>query len=289
MSDGTLHLEIRPAAPPRAVHRALTDAQALRTWLAENAEVSPAAGRFAFWGGTTPQGDRAHQRLLAVEEDRLRFEWILDGTSTVVEIALEPGGEEGAVLHLRQDGLPTLEQLMAPTGRRDGLHSMHTFWGLALARLTEHVEGRPLTPGADFRPDRPLEIRARVEIAAPREAVFASLVDPEQIARWFGWEVELDARVGGSTTFGLEGTVDEVEPGRALAWSDAEGARIRWELEESGGGTVLTFLQTGYLEDERDSAAQHEAGWLAALAELARLHALGDDWTPLLTELPADH
>ncbi len=58
-----------------------------------------------------------------------------------------------------------------PRGRRDGLHSMHTFWGgLALANLAEHVEGRPLTPRADFRPERASEIRVRMEIDAPPRA-----------------------------------------------------------------------------------------------------------------------
>lgn len=60
------------------------------------------------------------------------------------------------------------------------------------------------------------------------------------------------------------------------------------ELEGSDGKTFLAFVQSGYVDDELDTAAQHEAGWLASLAELKRMHELGDDWTPLTTELPGD-
>jgi hypothetical protein len=63
---------------------------------------------------------------------------------------------------------------------------------------------------------------------------------------------------------------------------------VRWELADSGGRTYLTFVQSGYSDTELDSAAQHEAGWLGSLAELKRMHELGDAWAPLTTELPAD-
>ncbi|SJM49036.1 hypothetical protein FM112_00840 [Gulosibacter sp. 10] len=217
----------------------------------------------------------------------LRFEWTLDDRATVVEIELAGDGRD-TVLSLRQDGMPTLEELMNPPGRRDGLHSMHTFWGLALASLAEHVEGRQLTPRADFRPERAPEIRVRMEIGAPPEAVFASLTDSALASRWFGWEVEVEPRLGGAVTLGAEGKIFEFEPGKGFAYEDGEGSITRWELEGSDGRTFLTFVQSGYTEDEWDSAAQHEAGWLGSLADLKRMHELGDAWTPLTTELPSD-
>ena len=42
-------------APPEAVHAALTDAAALRVWLAEHAEVA-LPDRYEFWGRYTPDG-----------------------------------------------------------------------------------------------------------------------------------------------------------------------------------------------------------------------------------------
>lgn len=118
--------------------------------------------------------------------------------------------------------------------------------------------------------------------------MFASLADSAQASRWFGWEVEIDPRLGGAVTLGAEGKIFEFEPGKSFVYSDEEGSITRWELEGSDGKTFLAFVQSGYVDDELDTAAQHEAGWLASLAELKRMHELGDDWTPLTTELPGD-
>ena len=54
-------------APPEAVYAALTDAAALRVWLAEHAEVA-LPDRYEFWGRYTPDGAEPHQRLLHADE-----------------------------------------------------------------------------------------------------------------------------------------------------------------------------------------------------------------------------
>lgn len=288
MSDA-LDLQVHIAAAPVKVFHALTEEAAVATWLAEKASISLSEQRFEFWGRSIPQGDRPRQTFLAAEDDRLlRFSWTLDGRPTTVDIDLRPDGGR-TKLRLRQDGLPTLEELMAPTGRRDGLHSMHTFWGLALANLAEYSEGWPPIPKADFRPERAPEIRVCMEIDASRDDVFDSLTDPVLVARWFGWEVEIEPRLGGIITLGADGRIFEFDPGKTLAYSDGEGSITRWELEDADGGTMLNFVQSGYTEDEWDNAAQHEAGWLGSLAELRRMHRLGDEWVPLVTELPRDN
>jgi uncharacterized protein YndB with AHSA1/START domain len=286
MSD-VLKIQAHLAAPLAVVYRALTDASAMRTWLAEFAETDLDGNRYAFWGRHTPQGERDRQRLLEVEPERVvAFEWTLDDTSTKVEFVLEPDGDGKTKLAFRQDGQPTMAELMAPPGRRDGLHAMHTFWPLAIANLAEYVEGRPLTPKADFTSKRANEVRTSFTIDAPPDKVFESLVDPAAIKRWWGWEVEVEPRVGGKMQVGVDGKIFEFEPNRRLSYKDDEGAVVRWELEGSGGKTHLTFVQSGYSADEWDDAAQHEAGWLASFAELKRMHELGDAWTPLTTEIP---
>jgi uncharacterized protein YndB with AHSA1/START domain len=286
MSDQlALHASI--SAPPAVVYRALTSTDAVRTWLAEHADIAVPDDRFEFWGRYTPQGERGRHRLLAARPDEeLSFVWVLDGVETTVTIALAPGADGGTVLELRQDSLPTLDELMNPQGRRDGLHTMHTFWALALANLAEHAEGRPLTPKVDFSPRRAATIRVELDVAAPPERVFESLTEPERIRRWFGYAGAVEPHVGGRMVLGVDGWISEFEPGKLLVYGDDEGSVVRWELADSGGQTRLTFVQSGYSDTELDDAAQHEAGWLAGLAELRRMHELGDAWRPLTTELP---
>jgi uncharacterized protein YndB with AHSA1/START domain len=283
----TLSLAAQLAAPPSQVYRAWTEPTALRTWLAEHAAVDLPARRYQFWGRHTPQGAGPNQQLVASEPDRLlSFTWTLDGQPARTEVHLEPDGASGTKLELHQEGSPSLDELMAPPGRRDGLHALHTFWPLALANLAEYLEGRPLTPRADFAPDRAREIRIELPIAAPPDQVFASLIDPVQVERWFGWKAEIEPRLGGKMTLGVDGKIFELEPGKRLAYADGEGAIVRWELTADGGTTHLTFVQSGFRDDELDSAAQHEAGWLGGLAELRRLHELGAAWKPVSRELP---
>jgi hypothetical protein len=64
----------------------LTDAGALRVWLAEHAEVD-LPHRYEFWGRYTPDGDAPHQRLLHADDSILRFIWRLDGEGTTTESA----------------------------------------------------------------------------------------------------------------------------------------------------------------------------------------------------------
>ncbi|MBU7598059.1 hypothetical protein JGS22_010650 [Streptomyces sp. P38-E01] len=45
-------------------------------------------------------------------------------------------------------------------------------------------------------------------------------------------------------------------------------------------------MQSGYGDEEGDSTAQHEAGWLGSIAELRRVNEPGAEWTPLVTDLP---
>lgn len=285
MSD-TLTIQAHLAAAPTAVYRALTDVAALQVWLADHAEVDLEAKRFAFWGRHTPQGERDRQRLLAAEPDKsVAFEWTLDDKPTTVTFTLEDAANGHTTLTFQQGDQPTMAEMMDPSGRRDGLHSMHTFWPLAIANLAEYVEGRPQTPMADFTPKRSNEVRVEFTIDAPPAKVFESLLDPAAVSRWFGWEVEIEPRVGGKMGVGVDGKIFELEPDKKLVYGDDEGSVVRWELAGTGGKTHLTFVQTGYTGDEWDNAAQHEAGWLSSFAELKRMHELGDAWVPLTTDL----
>jgi uncharacterized protein YndB with AHSA1/START domain len=200
-----------------------------------------------------------------------------------VDIALAPV-EEGTSLTLTHDPLPTPAELMAPTGRRDGRHTMHTFWPLAIGNLWQYLAGRELIDGCDFTPTRDPLISVTLTIAAPAEAVWTSITEPAEVERWWGLAPEISPGVGGKVVFGGDGEISEWEPGRVFAYG-GEGMTTRWELSESDGTTTLTFTQSGFTDP--DDAAQHEAGWRGGLLELKRRHELGADWTPATRE-PAE-
>jgi uncharacterized protein YndB with AHSA1/START domain len=105
MTTATYTLRASIGAPPEAVYAALTDAAALRAWLAEHAEVALDQGKYEFWGRFTPEGERGRQRLLAFEPGRrLSFSWRLQGAETEVAVTLD--GQDGAtVLTLTHSGM----------------------------------------------------------------------------------------------------------------------------------------------------------------------------------------
>ncbi len=269
-----MSVRLRVKAPVAKVHHALTDAGELRTWLAEHAEVKP--DRYEFWGRHTPDGASPNQRLLHVDARTLRFSWLLDGIDTTVSFTLEEEGSDATVVTLSHTGLPTYAEMFTETGTRS---LMYTFWALSVANLVDHVEGRPLTPKCDFTST---VMREHLTVAAPRGAVFDSLINPEEFSRWFGAHIELEPHVGGRVTMGpvVEGQpaskIVELEPGRKLSVAWTESMITTWELDDAEGGTRLTFVQSGF--DSGSYAAW--MGNLAGLAELRRYHEL-PTWRPI--------
>jgi uncharacterized protein YndB with AHSA1/START domain len=276
MSD-TMKMRARVEAPVADVYRALTDAAALRTWLAEYAEVD-VPHRYEFWGRYTPEGDAPHQRLLHVDDHTLRFSWLLEGEETTVEITLEEESARETIVALSQSHWPGLE---AAISESSVLGMMQTYWCLSLANLVDYVEGRELTPKTDF--SSPL-MREEVLIGASAEAVFDSLVDAEKFSRWFGYRVGIEPHVGGRFAMGgfdadpTPAKIIELERGRkaTLAWE--EGITASWELADSGGKTRLTFVQSGF--DEKQPPYGAWLGWLSGIAELRRFHELRP-WRPI--------
>ena len=280
MTD-VMTLRARVRARLDEVHRALTDATELRTWLAEHAEVA-LPDRYAFWGPSVPEGDAPRQHPLHVDERTVRFGWQLDGQDTTAEIGLADDRELGTtVIVLSQSHLPSWADMMAEVG---SLGVLHTYWSLSIANLVDHLEGRPLTPRADFTvPSQ----HAAVEIAARPERVWTALTDSDAHSRWFGARIGVEPWLGGRFAMGgfaadpEPGTLTEFEPGRrmTISWGDEA---FTWELAGSGGRTRLSLTQSGF--DPTRPPHGSWMGWLAGVAELRRFCEL-DGWAPIWSEV----
>jgi uncharacterized protein YndB with AHSA1/START domain len=253
------------------VYEALTDPAALRVWLAEHAEVD-LPGSYEFWGRFTPDGAEPHQRVLHADGRTIRFAWTVDGVETTSQFELAEDGD-GTLLTLSQTDLPSFAEIIADTAGPRG--ALQTFWSLAIANLADYLDGRELTPKCDFTSS---ELRTSVVIDAAPEEVFDSMTRPELFRRWFGANVDIEARVGGR--FAMGGfDVDpggarfvEFEPGRKATLRFADGMIDSWELEGSDGKTRLTVVESGF--DPTNPPYAGWAGWLTGIAGLRRYHEL---------------
>ena len=138
-----------------------------------------------------------------------------------------------------------------------------------------------------------LRLHLERELPASPPRVFRALVEPDELARWWGPSgftspaIELDLRAGGSyritmqppegDLFHLSGEFVAVEPPRRLAYT------FRWEeptpddretvaeicLEGRDGSTLLTVEQGPFATEER--LALHTQGWTEGLERLYEL------------------
>jgi uncharacterized protein YndB with AHSA1/START domain len=267
-----VRLSARLPAPAGAVWHALTDAAALRRWLAEHAVTEP-PGRYAFWGRFTPYGDRPAQRLLRSDDGALRFAWTVDGHETTV--AIEPC-EEGTGTTVLTVSQTTFDGVIS--GYPAALALM-VFWSLALGNLTDHLMGRPITPRCDHTTR---DLRAEFTVGVPRDRVFASLTTPKEFGRWFGLPVEIEPYAGGRWSIGGGGPVGrvrDVRDGRRLRLQEDTGIAT-WDLADASGGTGthVGFALSGPDPDRPPYPGW--TAWLSAMSSLRRYHEIAD-WRPI--------
>lgn len=271
MSTGTIR--VRTSAPAARIHEALTTAEGLRTWLAEDAQVDLEGGQYEFWGRYTPEGERGRQKLLDHDDKSVRFSWVLYGTEYTVELGVEQGDGE-TLIAVAQTPYPTWG-----VGDEQA-EVLQTFWPLVLANLVEHVEGRPVFGFCDFTTP---EQRFETDIAATPSAIIDALTDPDVFARWFGARMEIEPHVGGRWTMG---SFEQNEhPAKIIALDEGhfaldfqEGMVASWELKGSEGRTHLTFVQSGF--DTGNPPYGAWMGWLSGFADLKRMLEL-PGWRPM--------
>jgi uncharacterized protein YndB with AHSA1/START domain len=262
----TMTMRARVAAPRDTVWRALSDPAELQVWFAEHARAD-LPRQFEFWGRYTPEGDAPHQTLLLCDERVLRFSWLLGGENTTVEIHVEPDGADATIVAVSQTHFDFQQALT----EESMLGVIQTFWALSLGNLVDHLEGRGVAQRCDFTTS---DLRAEIEINAPRERIYAALTDSDQASAWFGFPIGIEPWVGGRFAMGGLETdgpptkIVDLEPGRKMSvdWGPYGNGIATWELADSGGKTRLTFVQSGFTTPRAPYAA-----WMGTLAGLLSL------------------
>lgn len=117
------------------------------------------------------------------------------------------------------------------------------------------------------------ELVFRRALPHPPKAVWRAITDPERLSAWWPFPArEVNLEQGGSIVFeDGEGTVlhariTHLIEGRVLELIEEGADVIRFELEEDGGGTRLTFT---HRFDRGPDPARPAAGWHQALDALA--------------------
>jgi uncharacterized protein YndB with AHSA1/START domain len=110
-------------------------------------------------------------------------------------------------------------------------------------------------------------VRQVVIPVSPSE-LWDALTEPEEVAAWFGSQVEWDLRPGGRARFVTDdgtvrgGVVDDVRPSRRLSfrwWPEgddqSDASQVSYDLEPDDDGTLLTVTEQP-LPNEVTPAAQ---------------------------------
>jgi uncharacterized protein YndB with AHSA1/START domain len=134
-------------------------------------------------------------------------------------------------------------------------------------------------------PDR---IERTVEIAHPPAQVWAALTTAEGLSAWFGKEVRIDLRPGGSAWMKWDNghtadmRVERVEEPTVFGFTwhiyglpedDPRRTYVEFTLQSAGAGTRLTVVESGFAQLPEDAyrTAYHgnTQGWASELGELA--------------------
>ncbi|HXV97962.1 MAG TPA: SRPBCC domain-containing protein [Anaerolineae bacterium] len=282
MNDSMI-MQVTMAAPPQAVFQALTDSAALTAWFAETADISLTEKRYDFWGRftlETPDREQGRHPLLEVEPDRcLKFGWRLQGQDTTVEIRLIPQGQQTVVSVEQKNVTPSA----------DGFWGYEDFWFLSLDNLRRYVDGKTDVVRCDYSAIKPGDVHQEIKINGSAEAVFAALINPEELNRWIASQARVEPKVGGQYELGWERSgslkILELVSNEKLTILSPEDKEtiVTWTLAESGGKTRLTLVHSGFAPDEQTDGLQ--TGWLNFMNRIKAMVEHGPAWQPPILKL----
>ncbi len=134
-------------------------------------------------------------------------------------------------------------------------------------------------------------------LRVPRAFIWHALADAEEFGAWFGVKFEGAFRQGatvrgrvtheGHNGVPIEITIDKIDPEHLFAfrwhpyavdpeidYSKEPPTRVAFELNESGPGTTITVVESGFdaipATRRAEAYREHEEGWAAQLNALER-------------------
>jgi uncharacterized protein YndB with AHSA1/START domain len=272
-----LNLGIDIKAPVEKVYKALTDPNALTQWFAEHVDISIEDKRYDFWGRFTPENpgreQGRHTLVRVIPERLLEFEWRLRGNDSLVQFELHER-PYGCVLTMYHRSLPR---------SRPNQSSIGDFWSHVLEGLRHWLERDQAYRLLDYSQLQSGDVSVTVNINAVPSMVFHALTDAAQMERWIGSKGSIDPKPGGKIDFGWGmGPVKilEIVPDKKLSyswqWEGQPDTVATWTLEESGGKTRVTIVQSGFAPDR--NSEDYFIGWSKFAARLKTMLEEGQDW-----------
>lgn len=265
-------------APTETVFEALTKPDSLATWFSEFADVSLDEKRYDFWGRFTPEAPSRRQGVHTLRvfspNQALAFEWCVRNAETMIEFQLEPQST-GTKLHLQHKGIPAAQSFD---------YTFSDFWSLSLENLRGWLERQTVGARCDFSAIQRGQVHLEVDIEADREAVFQTLIQPEELQRYIATQATVEPQIGGNYSYGwgAGGPVKilDLVPNEKLSFSwtytNEPDTVVTWSLEGSGGKTHLTLVQSGFAPNR--SNGDYQVGWLNFLNRIKFLVEIDEGW-----------
>ncbi len=259
---------MRIAAPRPIVFERLLRIEHLSRWFCGWSRIEPKVGGSFKFGGETciilPEGRGWETKI--DEGDVLRrfaFTWPIRSSATRVAYELEDGPGDTTLLHATHRGVPIQTTTCG---------SVQDAWRMCLGNLKSVAEGHGDSVRPDHSPVTSKEVRLSVLVEASPSKVFASFVNPADVAHWSTGGVpdqaaRVEARPGGSFSFGSPDGPDRVEEWDAgrrivLGWSREPADRlVRFDFEEKASGTAIYLAAMGLQADDLEEILRQRGRW----------------------------
>jgi uncharacterized protein YndB with AHSA1/START domain len=279
----TVQMQVTLAHPRASVWEKLTQTEALNAWFAEQSHIALPQQRYDFWGRFTPgtPSQAEGQRPILEQSDRhLAYQWTPSQDSKRIYYRLQDH-PQGSVFIVQQQDLPENTEGFTAFEEED-------FWFLSLENLRRYLDGKPVMR-CDFSNPMQGDIHHEISVEGSAEAVYQTLIRPDQLERWIASKAEVEAKPSGNMSIGWDGMgfkLLELETNHKVSWEWKEGDKTTistWTLSESNGRTRITFVHSGFAPTDPTEGLQ--AGWFNYLYRIKNIVEYGPSYVPPILQI----